>query len=1049
VYVPLRFPTGGRRFIVGLLLAAVLFFNSVGTLFAGTTGSINGTVTDAKTHLPIAGVTVVAASATGQFKGTTDAKGFFAFNGVSPDTYLVSFQFTGLEPASTSGVNVFQDQVATVNQALSKSLSTIGRVTARSAAGAYQPGQTQDTISLGTAQIETVNGRAFNTNEGSLLTSLPGASLDSSGYPVLRGGRENEEGYNFEGISIVDTATNQFQNSLSVNGLNSFQLTPGAGNASVGNAGTGTINYNAKRGTYPGFGSVELEAQSAPFSHQFTGEYGIANASGTLSNYFSFIGQRVDNQIGAHGTRAVELGQYNGYSGYTENNLVDNLIFKFGSNKNYELQLLYQNQIDKFAFNYGGIRGLHQELSDPYLQSGISTPSLYSFLGFTNAEIASLVSPLPGQQGNTTGFLTQSAQYQPNSLYKIQLSHNFDASTFLRLAYYGVSSVVAFDAPDPNLFGVPLYQFQGSSRVGVSADLTSQINSKNLLQVGGKFEYQHPVLSGNIPDLALLATGIEPIFGFGSAKGFEFPDFLPPTDANCNAVLANFGVTSQCGYLAQYFGGKTPTIPSYYQTIQVDRGDFAGYVNDNFQAAKNLKIEAGLRLDGNTTHFPQTFAGVATNVPNDARHPVVLEPRLAIAYSPTHRDGLRGSFARSVQYPSISTVDATIDRSAFKSFYGIPSYNVLAGPFDATNPAATASKTCGPTQDKVCANYGEQLFADYQYGVAGPPLQPIRPETFTSYDFTYSHDFGGGVGVRLTPFYTRGYDIVDQVANVIGFNPASKAPILSPAIATNLGVERTTGVEFELTREARFGFSGLISATYLNKLSNVPPLARSEDFFPSIPAASLQLGSLYRVGYLSPFQATAAVQYKTKTGLRINPQISYNRGYPINPGTIFPTFVNGKAVNVPLTNATGPSVSRPVGQFVDPVNPGTLFNPNIDAKLGTPDSPAPGGVLSNARFLTNLTLEFSPPTSRSTFGVQIFNVFNELYGRPKLNTAAQPVATGVLGPQSGLLPSYAFPYATQVPYLAAVPRSQFGQSPYTITESNVPTSFLFYFQQKL
>ena len=69
MYVPLRFPTGGRRFIVGLLLAAVLFFNSVGTLFAGTTGSINGTVTDAKTHLPIAGVTVVAASATGQFKG--------------------------------------------------------------------------------------------------------------------------------------------------------------------------------------------------------------------------------------------------------------------------------------------------------------------------------------------------------------------------------------------------------------------------------------------------------------------------------------------------------------------------------------------------------------------------------------------------------------------------------------------------------------------------------------------------------------------------------------------------------------------------------------------------------------------------------------------------------------------------------------------------------------------------------------------------------------------------------------------------------------------
>lgn len=1023
--------------------------NSAGTLFAGTTGTINGTVTDSKTSLPIAGVVVSAVSPSANLNGKTDAKGFYSFSGVSPDTYAVSFEFPGFQPASTTGVNVFQDVTATVNSTLTKSLSTIGRVTARSVSGAFQPGQTQDTISIGTAQIEAINGREFNTNESNLLTSLPGASLDSSGYPVLRGGRENEEGYNFEGISIVDSFTNQFQNSLSVNGIANFQLTPGAGNATVGNAGTGTINYTAKRGTYPGFGSLELETQSSPFTHQLTAEYGFSTPNGNISNYVSFIGQRAGSQIGPRGTSAVDIGQFNGgLSDFSENNIVDNFIYKFGSNKNYELQLLYQNQIDKFGFNYGGTENLRQELGDPYFQSGNSYPSFYSFLGFTNTEIAGAFSPLPGQ-GRIDGFLSTNSQYQPNALYKVQLSHNFDPSTFLRLAYYGVDAVQIFDLPDPNIFGA--YLLQGSTRSGFSADLTKQFNSKNLVQIGAKFEYQHPIDFIDSYDNAAIAVGLgAQTFGVGRAKGFEFADFLSPTDANCNGILTNvFGATSTCGYLAQFFGGTTPKIPNYVRSAQFDRGDISAYINDQFQATSKLKIEAGVRLDGNATHYPATFDGEKTNVPNNAAHPLIPEPRLAASFTATKRDSFRASFARSIQYAPLLDVARTIDRSVFNPYNNIPSYDVLSGPFDPNNPSATAASVCGSKQKSLCPNYGEQLFAEYQYGVVGSPIQPVKPETFTSYDFTYSHDFGGGVGARVTPFYTRGYDIIDRVASVTGFNPVSNKPILGPAVATNLGIERTTGVEFQLTREARYGFSGQVSATYINKLSNVPPLAASEDFFPTIPSASLALGSIYRVGYLSPFQATAAIQYKTRGGLRINPQITYNKGYPQNQGLLFPTFVNGVATTVPITDVTGPGVGRNPTQFVDPANPGTVFNPNVLAKLGTPESASPGGILSNARFNTNLTVELSPPNSKSTIGVQIFNLFNQLYNRPNLNTALQPVANGVLGPQTGLLPSYAYPFAKQVPYLAPTPVSQFGNSPYTIFQGNTPTSFLFYFQQKL
>ena len=61
-----------------------------------------------------------------------------------------------------------------------------------------------------------------------------------------------------------------------------------------------------------------------------------------------------------------------------------------------------------------------------------------------------------------------------------------------------------------------------------------------------------------------------------------------------------------------------------------------------------------------------------------------------------------------------------------------------------------------------------------------------------------------------------------------------------------------------MTKDATTGLSGQFTATYINEYSNVIPLSASEDFFPSIPPASLLLGNLYRVGFLSPFQTTVS-----------------------------------------------------------------------------------------------------------------------------------------------------------------------------------------------
>ncbi|MEO6991909.1 MAG: hypothetical protein ABI346_02390, partial [Candidatus Baltobacteraceae bacterium] len=120
----------------------------------------------------------------------------------------------------------------------------------------------------------------------------------------------------------------------------------------------------------------------------------------------------------------------------------------------------------------------------------------------------------------------------------------------------------------------------------------------------------------------------------------------------------------------------------------------------------------------------------------------------------------------------------------------------------------------------------------------------------------------------------------------------------------------------------------------------------------------------------------------------------------------------------------------------------------------------PGGILSNARFNTDLTIEYQPPRSKVTFGIQALGLFNNIYGYPQYNDCYQPVATGVSGPASGgPTPntcansnySYGNGYNGRTnirgtsPYLI-IPNNNFG---FTSASTQTPLLTLFYVQVKL
>ncbi|HEY4442001.1 MAG TPA: TonB-dependent receptor [Candidatus Elarobacter sp.] len=1072
-----------RVWCAAALAVALCMQSALPAAAAGTTGEISGRATDAKSGKPIVAAAVTAVSPSSRYATTTDANGFYAFTGVQPDTYTVTFAKTGFETLATQGVTVFADQTAAVNAPLVASLRTIGTTVVRSTRGSFQPSQTQDTYTVTSGDMQTLLGKSNATDEKSLLARLPGASLDVNGLPVLRGGRVNEEGFAFEGIEQTNAFNGLSQNAYRMNpGVGQLQLTPGPGDASTGNAGTGLINLIAKRGTYPAFGSLGIESSARPQGTQYTAEYGFATKDGKFSSYTMVLASRNGVQYGPWGTPADQISTVAFYQPAfaTAHDVLENLVYRFGRGNTQSLQFLYQNQLYEQTGTYGDGALLPYSSSDPY-----STFLRGALLGLTLPQQQQLLTLYPYQHSyaDTLGSRGAIQQLTPSSTLKLQYTNSLNPSTFLSAKIYETEGVTTRDAAydSARLSSLDILGQEGGTRYGTAVDLSKQLGSKHFIQTGVKYETNIPILGWYDPADAPYVFG--GIAGYNSTATYAFinPQNPNPLLANCPIdppQLAGTG-KSYCGYLVQYLGANPGPVPALQQSSHTIRQDYAAYINDTISPNDRLKIALGLRLDGahyqlpapvgcdsltaDTCMYAQTGAvggHPVVDVPNDAKNPLIPEPRLAVSYRLSATDAVRGSYGRSVELVPIKYVDQADSPSYYARYANIPSYDALGAMAAGVAPGQPfAAHTCGITGDRLCKSFGDQLFWADQTIASGIPYVPAKPETFNNYDVSYQHLFADNVGMRVTPFYRRGYDALALVAQ-IRLNPLTGQPFVNPAtgapqtgvsVTTNLGRDSASGIEFSVTRQSEYGFSASVSATYINEFSNVVPTSPAEDFQPTIPRASIALGDVYRVGFISPFTATAGIAYRSRSGWRINPILTYTRGFPLGVGTLVAGQVNGAYVNLPNTNATGDFSLRGVGgspAYVDPQNPGTLKNPNIDATRGLPERSSPGGFLSSPSVNTDLSIEYSPPRSRSTFGVLISNLLNRTSDASSyfLNDRYQPVATGISGPQSGYS---AFPLMFPNHGVAQYTSAEYGNQPYLVLNNLPPLSVRFYYQVKL
>jgi hypothetical protein len=1033
--------------------------------WAETGGIVSGTVTDDKTHAPIEGAQVVAKSPSGTYKATSDAKGQFRFLSVLPDTYSISASKTEYQPYSSTIV-VLNGSQQTVGVVLSKTLKTIATTRARSSGSAFQRGMTIDTYTVTGAQIQTVMGKSFNANEEDLLRSIPSVTIDKTGTVSIRGGFAFEAAYEFEGIDYT-TPTANLQNTLQnvanfnlLNGVGSVQLIPGAGDATHGDTGTGLVLFTAKNGTFPSYLHVDTEALMFPYLHQLGLEWGWAEPSQRLSNYAGFIGidrafqygtpGTAANTLGTLGTNAATLGStidpnlvYYAPQFLSSQDFLDNLIYRFGANENQRLQFFIQTQTIKQTLDYGGFQYL------PYISGGTTSGrcSPYPIIGPNgpvnsaqqNYACDNLIPLFPGQP-NTYAFVSSPDTLEsPFLAYKFEYDASVSSSTLLTARYFRTFSEQSQVMPAQGIFAQPY----GGDRTAGQIDGTTQIGSKNTLKYGVIYDYVVPF--GNRYDFTSYTAFTTPpyIITYSITHPLQplplpytYSGLLPNNNPYAQAGLeqdffspqfcAQVHLHGGCGYLSAWFPGGV-RFPFEEDVATVAQQQYGTYLQDTVDMSARWKAMAGLRLDGYNFQIPEQ-AGAPASIPA-AEHQRLYEPHVDVSYSPDNRDTLRFGFGHTLAMPLPSLLGADVSRTPYLPFADIPSYD---------NSTGKAAQYCGPLANMLCTSYADQLYwltRDYRFG-SSTLEAPLVGATFTNIDLSWAHEFKDGSAMKITPFYRRGYNVIEQTAQVIGFNYQTGSPVYGDVQYSNMGIQKATGIETLYTKELALGLSLQFGATYISQFGNEPPGT-------FLQPAALALGETYRSPDLSPFQLNAAVNYKTAHGWRINPVLYANSGYPYGAGYYTAVYCNGIPVVVPNTSL-GMIYSDTPG-YIDPLDPGTCTKPNIAATRGIAERGLPGGFYTTPRLDANLTVEYRPQTrsiAQSVFGIQIVNLFNQLYNVPVYNGCyGSPVTTGL---SNGTAPCT---YST-APY-APPDNAAHSSSPYLTYPNETPISFRLYYQVTL
>jgi outer membrane receptor protein involved in Fe transport len=863
---------------------------------AGTTGTLSVKVLDA--HLaPVAQAKVSATSPSQSAVGLTDAGGFFGFINLSPDTYSVSASKEGFTSTSVEGVTVQADQTTRIQIVLQTEAKLLGRITTT--------GQAIVNKSV-TGDLYSVNAQTMSQYQGSMggsetlnsqygvISSLPGVVRTigtGGGYYAnnlisIRGGTPDQIGFELEGIPLNRSFDKYNGGSFSMNGVASVELYTGGEPADAGYSMAGFVNEVIQRGSYPGGVDVSGFIGSPAFNHTIQADIKGGSPNGRLTYFVSTLAINSDYRYGnasnldntsisipANDPGCPLVNFINGSSlncaqphvinlpisqaplevlstlNATIRNTVTNVHFAIPHGQlNDDLQMLYMVDYTGSPFPYSGA-GIDPNIANASNAQGqILWPSGELYTGavgqlYNPAAFKLLTWPSSGGSAGPVPSWYHDGQTSQQSVEKISYTHLFSPSSFLRFYVYGLYSLWGFDQATNELVGGIYYTLRNNT-TGATATYQNQFNEHNLLRADVDYEKQ---------------------------VGLRY-DYTPSGSVSCGNLSLGPGSLTGCA------PGDTVAqiqVPSH-EWNDLPEIDSDAALADKWQVSEPLLFDLGIRFD----RFQQVLTPLVINGPNGIAEQSQNQFGVCLyGYAYASGEPCFG-YLQNQQATSPASYSVAPGAAAWQDVSGSLDFSEFSPRFGVTytlDPADVVRASIGRYVESPNTAYQEYVGAPY-WGVAGTvdalnnfyqnfgflAVHNVQPEDSTNYDLSFEHQFSGGWGAKISPYYriTR-----NQILNA----PANPA---EPEITTgfNFGAARIQGVEFLLghNRAAPNGLNATLAATYNDAKIRFERNLAGHNFIDAVNGAIAAYNAAYGTkyalfdpnGYYSP-SVTESPQFLT------------------------------------------------------------------------------------------------------------------------------------------------------------------------------------------
>ena len=238
----------------GLFVGQHLLSPSVALAQSGTSGAIQGVVTDGQTGEKLAGVTVIVTSpALSQTQtAITDENGSYQVGALPPGDYLVTFYYADIT-VERSGIRVGIDKTTPVYQKLNMAAAGGETIKIQDTAPTIDPTSTSQGITIDKNYLKNipVPGRTFED----ALGAAAGSSGDGVGVS-FSGSSSLENQYFVDGVNTTGLSFGTVGSPVINDFIEEIEVITGGYNAEYGRATGGVVNVVTKSGSNEFKGSV-------------------------------------------------------------------------------------------------------------------------------------------------------------------------------------------------------------------------------------------------------------------------------------------------------------------------------------------------------------------------------------------------------------------------------------------------------------------------------------------------------------------------------------------------------------------------------------------------------------------------------------------------------------------------------------------------------------------------------------------------------------------------------------------------------------------------